>query len=118
VVPVRWHPCNVPGCPTLTQSSRCDDCEQEADARRGTAGQRGYSGRGHARFRRLVLRRDRTCVLCHAAPSTQADHHPVDRRTLVRRGQNPNDPSFGRGLCTPCHSKETAKHQPGGWARK
>jgi 5-methylcytosine-specific restriction enzyme A len=115
-MPGRWAPCNVPGCGNLTQRRRCEECEREADARRGTAAQRGYNSRGHARFRRLVLRRDRICVLCHAAPARQADHYPVDRRTLVLRGEDPNDPRHGRGLCTSCHSKATAVHQPGGWA--
>jgi 5-methylcytosine-specific restriction protein A len=50
--------------------------------------------------------------------STVADHWPVDRRELVARGMNPDDPSGGRGLCASCHGKETAIHQPGGWANR
>jgi len=34
---------------------------------------------------------------------------------LISQGLNPDDPKYGRGLCSPCHSKETAEHQPGGW---
>lgn len=111
---VRWRPCNVPGCPNLTQAAKCADCESEADLRRGTARQRGYD-RNHERFRRRVLKRDRVCQRCREAPSTVADHYPLSRRELVRRGLDPNDPARGRGLCKPCHDSETAEHQPGGW---
>jgi 5-methylcytosine-specific restriction protein A len=113
-MPSRWRPCNVPGCPALTQAARCEEHVREADARRGTARQRGY-GSGHERFRRRVLRRDPLCVIC-GATSEHADHWPVDRRKLVLMGEDPNHPRHGRGLCASCHSKETAKHQPGGWA--
>ena len=47
--------------------------------------------------------------------ATVADHYPDDRRALVAKGLDPNDPDHGRGLCASCHSKETAKFQPGGW---
>lgn len=111
-----WRVCNVPGCPNLAQAPRCEDCESEADRRRGTAAQRGYTSKGHKMFRLKVLRRDKVCVLCNTAPATEADHYPVDRRTLVLKGEDPNNPRFGRGLCAHCHSAQTAKHQPGGWA--
>jgi 5-methylcytosine-specific restriction enzyme A len=116
----HWTPCNVPGCGALARrgAGRCDTCRRQADAARGSASQRGYRTKSHARFRRAVLRRDRVCVLCRQAPSEHADHYPVDRRTLVARGQNPDDPMHGRGLCASCHRRETARHQPGGWARQ
>lgn len=109
--------CSTPGCPILTTrgQSRCTDCDTKAERGRGTARQRGYGDRGHARFRRAVLARDRTCVLCRARPSAHADHHPHSRRDLVAAGLDPNDPRYGRGLCPSCHSSETAQHQPGGW---
>ncbi|MER7155437.1 holin, partial [Streptomyces lydicus] len=47
--------------------------------------------------------------------SAHADHYPLSRRELVARGDDPDDPRHGRGLCGPCHSSETAQHQPGGW---
>lgn len=111
---MSWQVCNVPGCPNLTQERRCEGCERAADARRGTAHQRGYGGR-HVMFRRKVLRRDKACVLC-GSPASEADHWPLDRRTLVLRGLDPNDPAYGRGLCSPCHKAETSVRQPGGWA--
>ena len=112
----RWKSCTVPGCPVLVPAGmgRCTGCERAAEARRGGARERGY-GHSHERFRRMVLRRDLACVLCGAA-STEADHYPLSRRELVAAGLNPDDPQFGRGLCKSCHSKQTALHQPGGWA--
>jgi 5-methylcytosine-specific restriction enzyme A len=106
--------CTVTGCPTLTQGGRCPVHEQAADKARGNATKRGYGSRHRLTFRAKVLKRNPICVLCHAAPSTDADHHPVDRRTLELRGEDPDDPKHGRGLCKSCHSSETAIHQPGG----
>ncbi|MGW6739709.1 holin [Streptomyces sp. NPDC055025] len=107
--------CAVPGCPTLTTRSRCSECEQKAEQKRGSARQRGY-GHGHeTRFRPGVLARDPMCVLCDQARSVHADHHPRDRRALVAAGLDPDHPQYGRGLCGPCHSAETAREQPGGW---
>lgn len=106
--------CTVPGCPEYTEGGRCDEHRRAADQRRGGARARGY-GRAHERFRASVLARDPVCVLCHNSPSVHADHHPLSRRELVDAGLDPDDPTRGRGLCPPCHSSETAKHQPGGW---
>jgi 5-methylcytosine-specific restriction enzyme A len=107
--------CSVPGCPQLTPAGRCVDHAREADRARGTAHQRGYGSRHRRVFRRAVLRRDPVCVLCHQAPATTADHYPLSRRELEARGLDPDDPRFGRGLCQRCHSRETARNQPGGW---
>lgn len=108
--------CSTPGCPTLTTGGRCQAHQQQAEQARGTAASRGYGGKGHALFRTAVLTKNPICVLCHLAPSTAADHYPLSRRDLVLRHLNPNDPTHGRGLCAPCHNRETAQHQPGGWA--
>lgn len=102
-------------CPELVQAGRCTRCGSAADHARGTATQRGYNSSGHQAFRRAVLRRDPTCVACGTVRSTVADHYPLSRRDLVAAGLDPDDPSRGRGLCTPCHGTATAKHQPGGW---
>lgn len=108
------HVCSRPGCPNLTPSGRCTSCRAAADQARGSPRARGY-GSAHQRFRTAVLARDPVCVLCGRAPAKHADHWPDDRRTLVQRGLDPNDPARGRGLCQPCHAKETAREQPGGW---
>ncbi|MDH6126754.1 holin [Kitasatospora sp. GP82] len=102
--------CTVAGCPEYTTGGRCDDHRREAERRRGTA-------RQHEReFRTAVLAHDPLCKLCGTAPSKHTDHYPLSRRELVAAGRDPNDPQHGRGLCASCHSVETARHQPGGWA--
>lgn len=107
--------CPKPGCPTLTDTGRCDTHQRQADQARGTAKQRGYNTPGHRHFREAVLARDPICKQCHAARSTVADHYPLSRRDLEMAGLNPNDPTQGRGLCKPCHDRHTAHAQPGGW---
>lgn len=110
--------CPVPGCPNLTQGGRCPTCTKQADRARGTATQRGYTSTGHRAFREAVLARDPICKVCLTRPSTVADHYPTSRRDLIAQGADPNDARHGRGLCHTCHSTETAKHQPGGWANR
>lgn len=108
--------CTTPGCPELVPGGgRCPTCTREAEQRRGSAAARGYGHRHRTRFRDGVLEREPVCRVCGTAPSTVADHWPIDRRTLQLRGADPDDPIHGRGLCGPCHSRETARDQPGGW---
>jgi 5-methylcytosine-specific restriction protein A len=109
--------CTSPDCPEYTDSGRCDSCRAEAEQRRGSARQRGYGGRGWTRARRVVLDRDPLCVLGCGRPAVVADHFPLSRRELVDQGvADPDAPERMRGVCRPCHSSETAQHQPGGWA--
>lgn len=108
-------PCTIPGCGELVKTGRCEYHKAQADKQRGTAKQRGYKSHGHQDFRAKVLRRDPVCVVCRQAMSTEADHYPTSRINLAEQGLNPDDPRYGRGLCKTCHSRETAKHQPGGW---
>ena len=107
--------CPTAGCATLTTGGRCADCQTKADRLRGTAGERGYTSKGHQRFRRAVLRRDPVCVLCQLQASTVADHYPISRRDLVAAGLDPNDPARGRGLCATCHGQETVRNEHAGW---
>lgn len=112
--------CSTTGCPNTmdrgTKRSRCEDCARQAEQRRGSAHTRGYDHTHTTVFRRGVLARHPFCQApgCFR-PSTDADHWPLSRRELVTRRLNPNDPKHGRGLCHEHHSRETAKHQPGGW---
>jgi len=111
----RMKPCSR--CPEIVPVSQgmCDDCQAQADRKRGTSTERGY-GRSHRRrFREGVLARDPICKVCRKAHSTIADHYPLSRRELVAAGMDPDDPQYGRGLCKPCHDKHTAQAQPGGW---
>lgn len=108
--------CTVAGCPEYTNGGRCAEHRTQADRARGTAAQRGYSGRTWTRNRRTVLTRDPTCMVCGNAESTVADHYPTSRRDLVAQGvTDPDAPNRLRGVCAPCHGTETALHQPGGW---
>lgn len=111
------RPCLTRDCPgiALPGQGRCKECAARADRDRGTATQRGYTGRGHRVFRTRVLARDPVCKVCRVALSTVADHYPMSRRELVDAGLDPNDPARGRGLCFSCHSRETARLQPGGF---
>ncbi|AXH89424.1 holin [Micromonospora aurantiaca] len=113
-MPRALRVCPVPGCPQLTAGGRCGTHRREADQARGSRHERGYTPQ-HDNFRKAVLRRDPICVQCKAAPSKHADHYPLSLRELRARGLNPYDPTRGRGLCHPCHSSQTAQHQPGGW---
>lgn len=108
--------CPTSGCPALTPGGRCAECKAEAEKLRGSASSRGYGSRHRSEFRDAVLRREPSCRLC-GAPSTVADHWPIDRKELVRQGLNPNDPTRGRGLCATCHGKATQAidSQRGGW---
>ncbi|MGW4728861.1 holin [Streptomyces shenzhenensis] len=117
--------CSTPGCPEYTTGGRCPGCRAKAEARRGTSSQRGYGTRHRRTFRAAILAREPFCVCTRedhghgtpcGQPSRHADHHPRDRRELAAAGEDPDDPRHGRGLCGPCHSSETARHQPGGWA--
>ncbi|MDF3280908.1 hypothetical protein [Gordonia sp. N1V] len=77
------------------------------DAHRGTAHERGYTSDGHRSFRDEVLWRDRfTCCMCGRAADV-ADHYPRSRKELIAAGENPDDPAFGRALCTTCHNRHT-----------
>lgn len=116
--------CSTPSCPNLVTAGRCDDCKRAAEARRGTATERGYGSEHRTRFRRGVLKKNPLCVCedpAHGhgpkclAPSKVADHWPLSRRELEAMGADPDDPAHGRGICKPCHDRHTSTAQPGGW---
>lgn len=104
------RPCGNPA----TVRGRCTAHNTQAERTRGTAHQRGYDAQ-HRTFRTAVLRRDITCRICHDQ-ATVADHWPLSKRDLRAQGMDDHDPRHGRGLCARCHNRETARHQPGGWA--
>ena len=86
----------------------------KADRARGTAAERGY-GHRWSTIRRRVLRNHPLCRLC-GGPASDVDHWPVDRRALVAAGvADPDADERLRPLCSPCHKRETAQAQPGGW---
>lgn len=67
------RPCLEPGCPTLTDRTRCTAHERDRDRRRQAA-RPGYGG-DYPRNRSQVLAGDPPCYApgC-AAPATTADH--------------------------------------------
>ena len=111
--------CSTPGCPNTSTGGKCRRCRAEqrraSDQQRGSAAARGYGRQHRERFRAGVLKRNPVCVLCGSAPATVADHYPLDRRELLRTGADPDDPTYGRGLCSTCDKRQTAQRQPGGW---
>lgn len=115
-----YKTCSVSGCGELIPkgTGRCTEHTRQADRRRGSATRRGYGSKHRQRFRERVLAREPYCSLGCGRKSTDADHYPLDRQTLVLRGMDPDDPDNGRGLCRSCHSSETARNQPGGWNRR
>lgn len=106
----------MPSCGTLFNGTggRCPTHAKAARAQR--VDNKPYGTKAHQDFRRAVLTRQPTCAIpgCNEA-STVADHHPRTRRELQDAGLNPNDPQYGRGLCTPHHNTHTARTSPGGW---
>lgn len=120
--------CSTSGCPHLVSSgSLCDECRKAKDKRR-SRGRNPYTSKAHRLARARVLARDPRCVcpgdgpdgcgrhhgLC-GAPSTIADHWPLERVELVEAGLDPNDPARMRGLCKRCHDSKTARTKPSGF---
>lgn len=108
------NPCSVPGCPELTVGGRCPAHSAQAEAQRKERGNAVYGQSRWQRIRKRYLYDNPWCVLC-GRQATDADHYPLSRKALVARGVDPDTPTHLRPLCAPCHSKETAQHQPGGW---
>jgi len=110
--------CPTPGCPTLTPSGRCADCTARAKRRRRTSAQKGYDARWY-RTQRAYLRANPYCE-CeeHSAqpwimrPRATEVHHRDGLGPLGPRG---HDWANLMALTKSCHSRITAREQPGGW---
>lgn len=119
------QPCKTPGCSGTARPGKptCGGCRTRSNrgegTRRGNPSQRGYGAGHRQRFRMGVLARDRLCRICKRRAAEVADHYPLDRKTLLKMKLDPDDPDYGRGLCTSCHNKHTASvpEQRGGWYR-
>lgn len=108
-------PCSQPGCPELTNGGPCAAHARQRNAQRE---ERGTGARGvqWARRRKAFLYAHPWCVLC-GRQAVVADHWPKSRKQLQAEGvSDPDAAKHLRPLCVSCHNKETAKHQPGGWA--
>ena len=103
----------------------CQGCylerQREYDARRETAAGRGYDAEWQA-TRAAYLAEHPTCE-CDDHLKLPAWRRPaaedVDHRDgLGPRGPRGHDWSNLRAMTHECHSRRTARDQPGGWARR
>ena len=108
--------CATPGCPTLTDSTRCEPCRRGKrrveDRRRPNSRKRGYDKQWE-RTRAAFLRAHPTCQDRNGCILKATDVHHLD-------GQGPNGPRGHdwdnlRALCHPHHSRVTSREQPGGF---
>lgn len=108
--------CATPGCPNLTDSTRCEihrkAKRRREDKRRPSARERGYDSDWYwtrTRFLRAfpICQHEDGCL----EPATDVDH--IDG--LGPKGPRGHDWSNLRGYCHSHHSQRTAKDQPGGW---
>lgn len=106
--------CSEPGCAALTDRGKCEqhrlEARRESDRRRPQSQHRGYDTRWH-RIRARYLRAHPACEEC----GLQAKH--VDHVRALSDGGT-HDSSNLRALCHRCHSRRTARDQPGGWAAR
>lgn len=119
------RPCASRGCPALVEPGTGGYCpthatqrqqqrNQQIDANRGTAAQRGYDARWR-RIRAMHLRNHPLCVECLAAgrttPANEVDH------IIPLRNGGTHAPDNLQSLCKSCHSKKTATESLG-WGAK
>lgn len=118
-MPIRpQQPCTSPGCPRKSRNGRCEQCKElkRTAYRRRNRGVHDYGPRWPG-FRIDYLIRHPACVICGRL-SNVPDHWPISRRDLVAAGVlDPDQDQHVRALCKPCHDRQTARNQPGGWAR-
>lgn len=121
------RPCAQPGCPNRVPSGRCSEHARQADTRRGTATERGYTYRWHqesrAHLRRFPLCGDRRP---DALSQRQTECQKVGRETaanvvdhlIPHRGDQAlfwNRRNWGSS-CKRCHDLKTAT-EDGGFGR-
>jgi 5-methylcytosine-specific restriction protein A len=118
--------CSTPGCPNLIPRggpSRCPQCAREARRKRGREDYlRG--GEDTVAWRRTRARLFATHPFCQCTDthhghgprcfnrSTVADHYPLSRAALLRKGvRNPDKIDHLRALCASCHGKWTLESE-------
>lgn len=112
------RPCLAPGCPEVVTTSGLARCpaHQRAFERarfralRPKTTAQGYGGRWQ-RLRAAYLRAFPDCAWC-GAEATEVDH------VVSLRDGGGNDWQNLRPLCHRCHSRRTARDQPGGFAQR
>lgn len=112
--------CTDPDCGAIVSGGgRCEthrlEARRAADRRRPNAAARGYDATW-AKRRAEFLRWFSVCVDC-GEPATVADHDPVSRAELVRRGvPDPDAWGYLRPRCERCHNRRTVR-EDGGFGR-
>jgi 5-methylcytosine-specific restriction protein A len=114
-----WSVCPTPGCPTLVATAgRCPECKAAASARRSPSKNRGRDSRWQ-RTSKAYLQANPLCECpeCEALPmplrpaASEVDH--IDG--LGPLGPRGYDWTNLRSMTKACHSRATARNQPGGW---
>lgn len=102
--------CARPGCRGVINNGVCSVCgdqrkrkQEDTDARRGTAAQRGYGHRWR-KLRYAYLSAHPLCVQC-GAPATDVDH------ILPRRQGGSDEKENLQALCHGCHAKKTLRER-------
>jgi len=103
--------CTDPSCPELVTRGRCAKHRREAEQKRGTPASRGYTN-AWRKVSAAFLERHPACNRCGNL-AEHAHHHDG----LGPNGPRGHDLANLEALCHSCHSKVTAREQPGGWAR-
>jgi 5-methylcytosine-specific restriction protein A len=108
--------CAEPGCPTLTEQTRCERHRKakrrQEDKRRPNARQRGYDERWQ-RTRAAYLATFPICQHPDGCLISATDVHHLDGQGPL--GERGHDWSNLQGLCHAHHSKVTATEQKAGW---
>lgn len=102
--------CRVHGCPDpAVRDGYCErhaqQREQQRQADRGTAAERGYGYRW-GKLRLMVLREQPWCAVC-GAPATDVDHITPKRLGGTDRRENL------QSLCHGCHTRKTLRERQG-----
>lgn len=106
------RPCAEPGCPVITEHTRCPTHTRDRDKARGTRQARGYDATYDAERaawqRRLDTGEKITCWRC----SEQGQPHPVDP-THWHLGHDNHDRTIIRGpQCTQSNLTDAGRHTP------
>lgn len=101
--------CAVPGCPTITTSSKCDVHHTRKPNRSDIpAAQRGYDARWQ-KIRRRYLAQHPRCIDCGIKATL------VDHIVPLQAGGTHSDANL-QPMCASCHARKTVRHD-GGYGR-